>query len=56
MRHCDTCNEPFMPREAKVRFCCTSCREEFWNDQRRQAMAALRQQQAEAQHNEEQHA
>ena len=44
-KRCDYCNEPFAPREAKARFCGPACRDEFWKDERRQAMALRRKQQ-----------
>jgi uncharacterized Zn finger protein (UPF0148 family) len=46
-KHCDHCGKPFVPREAKVRFCTSVCREEFWLEERRQAVAAYRQQREE---------
>jgi predicted RNA-binding Zn-ribbon protein involved in translation (DUF1610 family) len=39
---CKHCGEPFIPREAKARFCCPECRTEWWQDERRAAMALLR--------------
>ena len=41
-KHCDYCREPFEAREEKQRFCDAQCREAYWNDERRVAMAELR--------------
>ena len=41
---CDYCTKPFEPREAKQRFCTRECSQEFWKEERRQAMELRRQQ------------
>jgi predicted RNA-binding Zn-ribbon protein involved in translation (DUF1610 family) len=39
IKQCDNCGESFVPREAKVRFCCPSCNQEWWVNRRRQDRA-----------------
>jgi hypothetical protein len=46
-RPCDNCGAAFVPREAKVRFCCADCNREWWVRRRSQAMALLAQREAE---------
>jgi hypothetical protein len=48
-KNCDHCGEPFIPREAKQRFCCKACNDAWWVAERSRAMAAYRQQQQERQ-------
>jgi hypothetical protein len=44
-RNCDQCGKPFRAWRFDQRFCCVGCKNENFNDQRRQAMAAYRAQQ-----------
>jgi len=48
-KRCDYCGEPFVPREAKVRFCCRACNSNWWQAERSRALAFYRKQQAEEQ-------
>jgi hypothetical protein len=41
---CEHCNVVFAPRVAFQRFCCRTCSDGYWSAQRREAMAAWRQQ------------
>jgi hypothetical protein len=41
---CAECGEPYVPREAKQRFCTPVCRIEWFANERREAVAMLRQQ------------
>ena len=42
MKHCDRCGEPFIPREAKQRFCCRTCSNAWFAEERREAVRLLR--------------
>jgi uncharacterized Zn ribbon protein len=42
-KQCKHCQEPFIPREDKQRFCCRQCSIEWWQDERRQALEFYRQ-------------
>jgi hypothetical protein len=46
-RLCERCGGAFVPREAKQRFCCRGCSVEFYDDERREAVAFYRKHQAE---------
>ena len=46
---CDHCNQPFTPREAKQRFCCRACSQEWWQAERSRALEFYRHQQREQQ-------
>jgi hypothetical protein len=46
MKHCEFCNEPFIAREAKQRMCCKACSIAWFAEERRAAVAAWRQSQA----------
>jgi hypothetical protein len=52
-RFCKCCNQQFTPREAKQMFHSRECSIAWWQDERRQAMAMLRQQRAEQAQQEE---
>lgn len=39
---CDQCGTPFTPREAKQRFCRPACKTEWFNNERKAALAKLR--------------
>jgi predicted RNA-binding Zn-ribbon protein involved in translation (DUF1610 family) len=49
IKQCENCAEAFVPREAKVRFCCPSCNQEWWVNRRAKAMAQLREREEQAQ-------
>src|SRR5580698_8811631 len=42
-KNCEQCNDPFSPREAKQRFCCRACSDEWFQNERREAVRLLRQ-------------
>jgi hypothetical protein len=42
-KFCANCDQPFTPREAKVRFCSPECNREWWVRRRSRAMALLAQ-------------
>jgi uncharacterized Zn ribbon protein len=42
-KQCDQCEEQFIPREAKARFCCPTCKAEWFAEERRRALALFRQ-------------
>jgi hypothetical protein len=46
-RTCGRCNEPYVPREAKQRFCCRACSDAFFADERRRALQLFRAQRSE---------
>lgn len=41
-KKCLHCDEPFVPREAKARFCCAECRIEYYANERREAVKRFR--------------
>lgn len=41
-KKCAQCGEPFIPREAKQRFCCRACSAAFFQEKRRLAVALYR--------------
>ena len=43
-RTCDRCSEPYVPREAKQRFCCRACSDAWFANERRQAVQLFREQ------------
>lgn len=45
-RACNYCSQPFVPREAKVRFCSADCRVAYHDEERREGVARLRQERA----------
>lgn len=42
MKTCEQCGGEFEPREAKQRFCCRACSDEWYQAERRQAVKAFR--------------
>jgi hypothetical protein len=42
-KRCDQCDEEFIPREAKARFCCPTCKADWFAEERRRALALFRQ-------------
>jgi hypothetical protein len=40
---CAACEEPFIPREAKQRFCCRQCSINWWSQYRAVSLAFYRQ-------------
>jgi len=41
-KKCDQCSEPFVPREAKQRFCCRACSVAWFQNERREAVKRFR--------------
>jgi hypothetical protein len=42
MKNCDHCDEAFLPREAKQRFCCRACSVAWFANERREAVKRYR--------------
>jgi hypothetical protein len=49
-RRCDRCSEPYVPREAKQRFCCRACSDAWFAEERREAVKHYRQARETEQH------
>jgi hypothetical protein len=41
-KQCELCNREFIPRQADQRFCCRDCSIDWYQEERRQAVAAFR--------------